>query len=119
MKPRNEKITDLRVDNIKSTQKSIQRLLSSIYVLFILVIIAWFASNFESTELSEKIDELDQALRIEELRRWDEYLYDIASCFDNYFFGNDGRLVSPKKLDRKSTRLNSSHIQKSRMPSSA
>ena len=28
-------------------------------------------------------------------------------------------LFNPNKLDRKSTRLNSSHIQKSRMPSSA
>ena len=27
--------------------------------------------------------------------------------------------IPPEKLDRKSTRLNSSHIQKSRMPSSA
>ena len=30
-----------------------------------------------------------------------------------------GKLVMPRGPDRKSTRLNSSHIQKSRMPSSA
>ena len=31
----------------------------------------------------------------------------------------DGASLSPRGEDRKSTRLNSSHIQKSRMPSSA
>ena len=31
----------------------------------------------------------------------------------------DGSIVDQPQLDRKSTRLNSSHIQKSRMPSSA
>ena len=30
-----------------------------------------------------------------------------------------GRTISQDEIDRKSTRLNSSHIQKSRMPSSA
>ena len=39
--------------------------------------------------------------------------YERALLVDGYF------RVRPKELDRKSTRLNSSHIQKSRMPSSA
>ena len=35
------------------------------------------------------------------------------------FAGEDITGLSPRQIDRKSTRLNSSHIQKSRMPSSA
>ena len=35
------------------------------------------------------------------------------------FFGKDAEKLSPLLLDRKSTRLNSSHVSESRMPSSA
>ena len=38
---------------------------------------------------------------------------DYGNCFEC------GEEIAEKRLDRKSTRLNSSHIQKSRMPSSA
>ena len=38
----------------------------------------------------------------------------------NRMFGSNGRIIGKALAeDRKSTRLNSSHIQKSRMPSSA
>ena len=59
-----------------------------------------------------------------------EYTFHPASTVDEYFLHNFDIAVkvgetwklfdaSTKLLDRKSTRLNSSHIQKSRMPSSA
>ena len=51
------------------------------------------------------------------VREGDAYtVFDLQSTNGTYI--ND-QLVSAVKLDRKSTRLNSSHIQKSRMPSSA
>ena len=53
-------------------------------------------------------------------------MQDIRSVFSGNFGMSkgtlvkiDGEPVSERDLDRKSTRLNSSHIQKSRMPSSA
>ena len=47
-------------------------------------------------------------------------LADAIDCYWKYFNGRDGRSMRLfRDADRKSTRLNSSHIQKSRMPSSA
>ena len=43
----------------------------------------------------------------------------VVSKYFRGQIGTPGRERSVKQLDRKSTRLNSSHIQKSRMPSSA
>ena len=43
----------------------------------------------------------------------------LASAAGGPASGGGDRFVAPGYLDRKSTRLNSSHIQKSRMPSSA
>lgn len=98
MRVDDQNLRELRIDNIHNCQKKIQRLLSLIYVLFILTLVAWFSSNFESTELSDKIDELNRALKIEELKPWDDYSYKIASCFDKYFFGFDGRLVDKQRF---------------------
>lgn len=95
---KNKETRVLRIDNIQSTQKRIQRLFSTIYILFILIIVAWFSSNFESTELSDKIDELNGALSIEELRAWDNYLYEVSSCFDKFFLGFSGKLVDRDKF---------------------
>ena len=43
----------------------------------------------------------------------------IGKTIQDIGIGKDFMTKTPKALDRKSTRLNSSHIQKSRMPSSA
>ena len=53
------------------------------------------------------------------------YGYDIRVADEYKIFTNvfsaivDPKNFDPQSIDRKSTRLNSSHIQKSRMPSSA
>ena len=44
---------------------------------------------------------------------------DMTRLVEEIHAGRDGRGRMLRDLDRKSTRLNSSHIQKSRMPSSA
>ena len=45
-----------------------------------------------------------------------DYLREVVQTAERLGFSS---LLIPTRLDRKSTRLNSSHIQKSRMPSSA
>ena len=42
-----------------------------------------------------------------------------VDLFKIHHFDNQARLTSLKQIDRKSTRLNSSHLRRSRMPSSA
>ena len=45
--------------------------------------------------------------------------YPVSQLCKDYFAKIQSRYTTPDGKDRKSTRLNSSHIQKSRMPSSA
>ena len=49
---------------------------------------------------------------------WLGYFHKLASC-DSFVHLDTVQFPRGQSLDRKSTRLNSSHIQKSRMPSSA
>ena len=65
---------------------------------------AAFDPAFSRAELVEAPDDLDELIEFFHLRRW-----------------SDGLPVVPptRERDRKSTRLNSSHIPLSRMPSSA
>ena len=96
MNVKNSSNQELRIGNIRDTQKRIQRLLSLIYILCILLVVTWFSSNFESTELSEKIAELDQALIIEELEYWDDYEVEGASV---YLYGTyDDWLAQPDPI---------------------
>ena len=50
------------------------------------------------------------------LTGYDTFGYCFFQCL---YLGADGRMVLLTRSDRKSTRLNSSHSQQSRMPSSA
>ena len=50
------------------------------------------------------------------IKRTDDYRADVSGAIE---FSGDASGAVVFALDRKSTRLNSSHIQKSRMPSSA
>ena len=54
------------------------------------------------------------------IRAFKNRSYDMVLCEYDLGEGQDGQqLLEDLRQDRKSTRLNSSHIQKSRMPSSA
>ena len=53
------------------------------------------------------------------LDHWGGKLIDIHGRIKQWMIYNDGNLVYSKIADRKSTRLNSSHANESRMPSSA
>ena len=66
--------------------------------------------NFEA-EIDLIVSEEPDSNEIEAMRRT------LLAQFDQYVKLN--KKIPPEVLDRKSTRLNSSHIQKSRMPSSA
>ena len=59
--------------------------------------------------------------RCERFERWfaDFEAQSITLIFPSAFLNNPASMFGHTLLDRKSTRLNSSHIQKSRMPSSA
>ena len=48
-----------------------------------------------------------------------EFVFKPGPLFTNIVLADEINRTTPKTQDRKSTRLNSSHIQKSRMPSSA
>ena len=45
--------------------------------------------------------------------------FPVCSIYDTYSVGNAKKIQRLSNIDRKSTRLNSSHITRSRMPSSA
>ena len=60
---------------------------------------------------------LKVALQI--LRRWIVYNLPLLQELEQEGYRARNRLLSPRQVDRKSTRLNSSHWNKSRMPSSA
>ena len=75
---------------------------------------------------------IDHSLSMNELEGFLDHIEHCPSCYDEletYFIvheamqqldeDKDGKVLDFKKLDRKSTRLNSSHIEESRMPSSA
>ena len=59
----------------------------------------------------------DEIIFNEGLIDWKKDVYLVEGAFDGFFLDNP--LVMLGKKDRKSTRLNSSHSQQSRMPSSA
>ena len=61
--------------------------------------------------------ELIEFLRIPSVSTKSEHKPDIARAAQ--WVANALRAAGMERVDRKSTRLNSSHIQKSRMPSSA
>ena len=49
----------------------------------------------------------------------DDYWLNLGACYPHEDGEGFNLLLNALPVDRKSTRLNSSHIQKSRMPSSA
>ena len=64
------------------------------------------------------ISKRDWKLFRERLSGWQEnYMEGLVKEYANFL--NDDKKPASEKLDRKSTRLNSSHREKSRMPSSA
>jgi hypothetical protein len=75
----------LRLSNVSETWRRTQRLFALIYLLFALVVFAWFNTNFETSPLEKKIDELEGALRVERLKPWDNFLRRTSSCFESYF----------------------------------
>ena len=93
-----DSLVELRRQNVRDTLTRIQRSLSLAYILSVLLFIAWFSSNFEHTELSDQISHLEGALEINSLKNWDDYFYEVSSCFDKFYFGFSGRLVSKEKL---------------------
>jgi hypothetical protein len=89
----------LRLSNVSETQKRIQRLFSLVYLVFFLVMLTWYNTNFEGSRLEEDIERLDKALEIEMLKPWDDFLERTASCFHSYFFGyGKGGVVTRAEL---------------------
>lgn len=84
---RNDELLKQRISNVNETQKRIHRLFGLIYLLFFLIMLTWYNTNFESSPLERNIQRFHQALKIEMLRPLDDFLKRTASCFHSYFFG--------------------------------
>jgi len=82
-----DNLLKLRLENVHETQKRIQRLFGLMYLLFLLVVLTWYNTNFEGSPLEKDIERVEKALTIEMLRPWDNFLRRTASCFHSYFFG--------------------------------
>ena len=79
---------------------------------------AYYAHNLAST--AAQVQEAEAALRYQSLQTRDQILREEATLAAlEASAAQAGAELERARLDRKSTRLNSSHIQKSRMPSSA
>ena len=76
------------------------------------------AMNYHRFKVDMYVSVIDR--QISELNsRFDEVNTELLSCMAAFSPVNLFAAFDKKKLDRKSTRLNSSHITRSRMPSSA
>jgi hypothetical protein len=84
---RDDELLNLRLSNVRETQKRIERLFGLMYLLFLLVMLTWYNINFEGSPLERDIERVEKALTIEMLRPWDNFLRRTASCFHSYFFG--------------------------------
>ncbi|MGB2804594.1 MAG: hypothetical protein WBD64_06845 [Candidatus Zixiibacteriota bacterium] len=80
-----DELLRLRLSNAFETLKRTQRLFALIYLLFAVVLYAWFYTIFETSPLEKKIDELEEALAVESLKPWDNFLRRTSSCYDSYF----------------------------------
>ena len=95
----------------------------SAVILCLALAIGTLAANYAAlveVALAQSIasTEQDAVQLIHNYNRWiNQKKYEGA--FGIWEKRKDGNAVNGQSLDRKSTRLNSSHIQKSRMPSSA
>ena len=85
-------------------------------IVFVFVMVLMLASCKEATKnlMSSVTGKINQVLVIAEKNTWDGPVGDTI----REFFGQDQDGL-PQSEDRKSTRLNSSHLEQSRMPSSA
>jgi hypothetical protein len=88
-----EQFINLRSDNLKDSQKRIQRLITVIYLLMLVLFFAWYNINFEKRAIDEKISKFRAALKIEELIPWDKFLKSSASCFHEYYYPSSKRNV--------------------------
>ena len=96
-----DKLLDLRLSNISETQKRILRLFSFIYLLFFLVMLTWYNTNFESSPLEKNIERLEKALTVEMLKPLDNFLERTASCFPSFFSRfNEAGVVNQTELKR-------------------
>jgi aromatic ring-cleaving dioxygenase len=89
---------ELRLSNIAESQKKIQRLHALVYFVILLYSIAWFHAILGQNPIENEISRLDRALAVEELRPWDSFLHQTASCFHSHFYFNESGVVTREKL---------------------
>jgi hypothetical protein len=64
------------------------------------LVLTWYNTNFESSDIEEQVTVLDEALKIEKLRPWDNFLQVSASCFHSYFFGDEPGVVTKEDVQK-------------------
>jgi hypothetical protein len=91
-------ILQLRVSNIGETQKRINRVLGIAYLLALIMIVTWHATNFEESYIDKIIKRANKALEIEELRPLDDFLKSSSCCFRSFYYDFKNTLVTENEM---------------------
>jgi hypothetical protein len=91
----------IRLKNIERTQLGLQRLLILIYIFALILSFAWYNANFEVQKISRDISLLKNALNIEVLRPWFNFLKETHNCFHSYYnFAGGSGFVTKIELEK-------------------
>ena len=80
---------------------------------------AFAACVYSFFSFGSQLVDVELRVRLQAQWPWVMSLYGVVIAYEWALRAGIGWLIERRRQDRKSTRLNSSHIQKSRMPSSA